>query len=131
LHARRLMRARRDDRRPRSRRTARARTERDGREPGRRALSALALSGSHVQSRSQFIAAARCALASPAFCSYHPLAEASAVRRGLTHKVPMATKKPTATKKTAVLKKSATGGKKLIIAEKPSVANDIARVLGG
>jgi DNA topoisomerase-3 len=59
----------------------------------------------------------------------------------------MATKKPTAARKAAVAKKSApagkkqvtpasktpaaTAGKKLIIAEKPSVANDIARVLGG
>jgi DNA topoisomerase-3 len=43
----------------------------------------------------------------------------------------MATKKQTAARKSAVAKKSAPAGKKLIIAEKPSVANDIARVLGG
>jgi DNA topoisomerase III len=59
----------------------------------------------------------------------------------------MATKIPTAARKAVVAKKSApagkkqvtpasktpaaTAGKKLIIAEKPSVANDIARVLGG
>ena len=43
----------------------------------------------------------------------------------------MATKKQTAAKKAFVAKKSAPAGKKLIIAEKPSVANDIARVLGG
>ena len=43
----------------------------------------------------------------------------------------MATKKPTAVKKSVAAKKSAPAGKKLIIAEKPSVANDIARVLGG
>ena len=43
----------------------------------------------------------------------------------------MATKKQTAAKKSSVAKKSAPAGKKLIIAEKPSVANDIARVLGG
>jgi DNA topoisomerase III len=56
----------------------------------------------------------------------------------------MATKKTIAGKKSAGAKKSAAaavkpiapekravGGKKLIIAEKPSVANDIARVLGG
>lgn len=44
----------------------------------------------------------------------------------------MATKKPAAAKKSVVAKKStAAAGKKLIIAEKPSVANDIARVLGG
>jgi len=44
----------------------------------------------------------------------------------------MATKKQTAaTKKSATATKSPAGGKKLIVAEKPSVANDIARVLGG
>jgi DNA topoisomerase-3 len=43
----------------------------------------------------------------------------------------MAIKKQTAAKKSVVAKKSAPTGKKLIIAEKPSVANDIARVLGG
>src|SRR4051812_37483549 len=47
----------------------------------------------------------------------------------------MATKKPTAVKKAVAPKKAvpktAAAGKKLIIAEKPSVANDIARVLGG
>ena len=44
----------------------------------------------------------------------------------------MATKKKsTVVKKAVAAKKSAPAGKKLIIAEKPSVANDIARVLGG
>ncbi len=43
----------------------------------------------------------------------------------------MATKKSAVAKKSVVAKKSAASGKKLIIAEKPSVANDIARVLGG
>ena len=42
----------------------------------------------------------------------------------------MATKKQTAAKK-SVVANAAPAGKKLIIAEKPSVANDIARVLGG
>ena len=40
-------------------------------------------------------------------------------------------KKPVAARKSASAKKPAHGGKKLIVAEKPSVANDIARVLGG
>lgn len=43
----------------------------------------------------------------------------------------MAAKKSATAKKTVPAKKSAGTGKKLIIAEKPSVANDIARVLGG
>ncbi len=44
----------------------------------------------------------------------------------------MATKKKqTSVKKSVAAKKTAPAGKKLIIAEKPSVANDIARVLGG
>src|SRR5258705_10925300 len=42
----------------------------------------------------------------------------------------MATKKQSATRK-SVVANAAPAGKKLIIAEKPSVANDIARVLGG
>src|SRR5258708_14028240 len=42
----------------------------------------------------------------------------------------MATKKQPATRK-SVVASAAPAGKKLIIAEKPSVANDIARVLGG
>ncbi len=43
----------------------------------------------------------------------------------------MAIKKKSVAKKPVAAKKSAPAGKKLIIAEKPSVANDIARVLGG
>ena len=43
----------------------------------------------------------------------------------------MVTKKQSAAKKSSAAKKTAPAGKKLIIAEKPSVANDIARVLGG
>ena len=43
----------------------------------------------------------------------------------------MATKKQPTAKKSVPAKKIAPAGKKLIIAEKPSVASDIARVLGG
>ena len=40
-------------------------------------------------------------------------------------------RKPAVAKTSAAAKKAPTAGRKLIIAEKPSVANDIARVLGG
>ena len=43
----------------------------------------------------------------------------------------MATKKQIVAKHAVAARKAAPAGKKLIIAEKPSVANDIARVLGG
>ena len=42
-----------------------------------------------------------------------------------------AAKKTTVAKKSAIAKEPVRAGRKLIIAEKPSVANDIARVLGG
>ena len=54
-----------------------------------------------------------------------------AARRDFYHKPLMTTKKQTATKKFSGAKKTAPSGKRLIIAEKPSVANDIARALGG
>jgi DNA topoisomerase-3 len=52
------------------------------------------------------------------------------MRRDFYHK-PLMPKKQFPAKKSGVAKAAAPAGKKLIIAEKPSVANDIARVLGG